>query len=286
MKQKLLLVINFLVISLLLVYYGVFLAKKVDLTTADLGRHIENGKIIVNSILYPHPTFPSSTDAKAMADKEGEEGEQRGTSIFTTNPSSRADKSARYGASYKLLITNYYSYTLPDQPFVNHHWLSGVVFYLIYQITGFVGLSWFYILLGCATLWLFFDVARRKSNLFIASVITIALMPLLASRTEVRPEMITYFFTGVFLWVLLGFRLFNKNILTSPAPLGHPPHAWGGGVMLLPLVMLLWVNLHIGFVFGFLVLGAGVSNVIPSASDLSDEVRLRRTKLEESLFCN
>jgi hypothetical protein len=134
MKAKFLFAVNFIVISLLLTYFGLFLAKKVDLTTADLGRHLENGKIIFSE-----------------------------------------------GFSSKVLTTNFYSYTLTEDPFVNHHWLSGVVFYLVYKIAGFVGLSWFYILLGCATLWLFFDIARKKSNLFIASVITIALIPLIGN---------------------------------------------------------------------------------------------------------
>ncbi len=205
MKSKLLLVINFIVISLLLGYYGLFLAKKVDLTTADLGRHIENGKLIIH----------------------GTNTELRG-----------------------VLYTNFYSYTMGEEPFVNHHWLSGVVFYLIYQAFGFSGLSWFYILLGCAMLWLFFDVARRKSNLFIASVLTIALMPLLSSRAEVRPEMFTYFFTGVFLWCLS-----HGYADTTDSADGKADKS-ARYTYILPVVMLIWVNLHIGFVFGFLVLGA------------------------------
>jgi hypothetical protein len=65
MKQKLLLVINFLVISLLLVYYGLFLAKKVDLTTADLGWHIEHGKIEFAIILPFSICLPKSAVVKS-----------------------------------------------------------------------------------------------------------------------------------------------------------------------------------------------------------------------------
>ena len=199
MKPKLLLAINFIVIALLLGFYGIFLARKIDLTTADLGRHIENGKLIIH----------------------GTNTELRG-----------------------VLYTNFYSYTMADEPFINHHWLSGVVFYLIYLVSGFKGLSVFYVLMGCATLYLFFDIARKKSNLFIASIVTIALTPLIASRAEVRPEMFTYLFSGVFLYAAQKY--------TERKTEKHGSRL----IWFLPLIMLLWVNLHIGFVFGFLILAA------------------------------
>lgn len=188
--------IKILLLLGLLAEGGLLLAKKIDLTTADLGRHIANGEILLHG---------SNTD--------------------------------RHG----VLYTNFYSYTLPNQPFINHHWLSGVVFYLIYIISGFVGLSVFYVVLGLLTLLLFFDVARKCSNFWIAAATTIIVMPLIASRAEVRPEMFTYFFSGVFFWALYYWRI---GILKY------------NRLLVLPAVMLLWVNLHIGFVFGFLVLGA------------------------------
>jgi hypothetical protein len=184
-------------------WFGIFLAHKIDLTTADLGRHIQNGRVIIHG--------------------------------------SWQDK-------WAVLHTNFYSYTLPNQPFVNHHWLSGVVFYLIWKIVGFVGLSVWYVLFGLITLWLFFDVARKASNFWIASGATIVVVPLMASRAEVRPEMFSYFFTGVFFWLLWHWRV---------GKLAH------NRLLVLPALMVLWVNLHIGFVFGFLVLGAfGLEQVI------------------------
>jgi hypothetical protein len=194
MKPKLLLVNNFIVIILLLGFFGLFLAKKIDLTTADLGRHIKNGELIIH----------------------GTNTELHG-----------------------VLFTNFYSYIMADQPFINHHWLAGVVFYLLYQTTGFIGLSVFYILLGCLTFFIFFSIARKASNIFIASTLALALMPLFASRAEVRPEMFTYFFTGVFLYAVQKY--------TEGKTEKHGSRL----IWFLPLIMLLWVNLHIGFVFGF-----------------------------------
>ena len=80
------------ILVFLMVWYGWFYLKKIDLTTADLGRHIKNGEMIVN----------------------GEWG---------------------------ILKTNFYSYTEPDFPVVNHHWGAGVIFYFISQVFGFFRIS-------------------------------------------------------------------------------------------------------------------------------------------------
>ncbi len=196
MKIKILPIIKVLVVVAVFVWYGVLLAKKIDLTTADLGRHIINGSVILHG---------SNTD--------------------------------RHG----VLTTNFYSYTLPNEPFVNHHWLSGVVFYLIHLVFGFSGLSVFYILLGLLTFWLFFQTAKKAGGFWLAVLFALWLMPLISSRAEVRPEMFTYLFSGGFYYLLSKWRegrLLNKWLFTLPA------------------IMLFWVNLHIGFVFGFLILGA------------------------------
>ncbi len=210
MQKMVIKVVKIIIATAIFAWFGLFLAHKIDLTTADLGRHIVNGSIILHG--------------------------------------SWAEK-------WAVLNTNFYSYTLPNQPFVNHHWGSGVVFYLIFLAFGFAGLSVFYVGLGLATLWLFFDVARRASNFWISSAVTISLIPLLSARAEVRPEMFTYFFTGVFFWVLWKSR--NDAELNAERR-GSYKLLW-----ILPIIVLLWVNLHIGFVFGFLVLGAfGLEEII------------------------
>ncbi len=183
-----------LVCLALAAWVAVLLAQRIDLTTADLGRHIANGSMILGS----------------PGDRDG------------------------------VLHTNFYSYTMAGQPFINHHWLTGVVFFLIWKSFGFTGLSVWNVAFGVIAFGLFFDVARRAGNFWLASAVSICLMPLITARSEVRPETFTYFLTGLFVWILWLHRA---------RKLGR---RWLYG---LPLAMLIWVNLHIGFVFGFLVLG-------------------------------
>ncbi|MFC1622436.1 hypothetical protein ACFL1Y_00360 [Patescibacteria group bacterium] len=202
-------ILKILVVIILLFWCVLLLSQKIDLTTADLGRHIKNGEMILNG----------QTD---------------------------------------VLTTNFYSYTQPDFKFVNHHWLSGVIFYLINLNpsageagTGFVGLSFFYLLIFLLTFLIFFDLARRKSNFWIASIFSFLLIPLIADRAEIRPEIFTYLLTGIFLFSLS--RVSHPKDDEPRDPVASNKNKIY--IFLLPLLMLLWINLHIGFIFGLFIIG-------------------------------
>ncbi len=135
--------------------------------------------------------------------------------------------------------TNLYSYTFPNLPFINHHWGTGVLFYLIYQFFGFSGLSIFFALLSVITFLLFLHLALKYSNLYTTLLVAALTIPLASSRTEIRPEVFSYLFISAFFWLL-----FNYNQ-------GNLKHKW---LWAIPLIELLWVNIHIYFPFGLLLL--------------------------------
>jgi len=139
------------------------------------------------------------------------------------------------GTVSKLLHTNFYSYATPEFEFINHHWLSGVVFFLARMFGGFAGLNAFYILLGGLTFLLFWRMAEESAGWEFASALALLLMPILRARASVRPECFTLLFCGIFLWLLWNY---NAGSLSWRA------------LLALPALQVLWVNLHIGFVFG------------------------------------
>ena len=175
----------------LIIYFSLFFAQKISLPTADLGRHITNGKIFI----------------------------QTG----------------------KVVSTNYYSYTEPDFLVVNHHWFSGVIFYIVQKVAGFSGLSVFYILISGATVYFFYKIAKLKSSFGEAFLITLFLIPLMANRKEIRPEGFSYFFIGLYFYLLTLFN--DKKIKTK---------------LLYAIILvsqLIWVNTHIFFIMGnFIIL--------------------------------
>jgi len=189
MKKKK--VFQVFILILLISWYGFFLFHKIDLTTADLGRHIKNGELILN----------------------GDSG---------------------------ILKSNFYSYTEPDFPVINHHWGGGVIFYLIWITAGFTGLSLFYFILSLFIFYLFFHIAKKESNFNIAFIVSLLLIPLIAQRTEIRPEIFSYLFIALFFWILWSWQ--KKKISDK----------W---LFILPVLGIFWVNMHIYFIFGPALIG-------------------------------
>lgn len=140
----------------------------------------------------------------------------------------------------KVVGSNFYSYTQPEKKVINHHWLSGVVFYHLEDLLGFAGLSWQYAMGMMVSLFLFFQVGRKEGGFWPTVLVGVLVAPLLGSRVEIRPEIFSYVFLGL---VFLAAEAFWRGKL--------------GGWWLLALVLLegLWVNLHLFFVLGWGVLG-------------------------------
>src|SRR3989344_3886663 len=142
----------------------------------------------------------------------------------------------KYGT---LLHTNHYSYTEPDYSVITHHWGSGVLFYLVYRLLGFPGISLVYIGIIVTAVFLMLRIGEKIASLPIAALATVFSVPLIATRIEIRPEGITYLLFAAYLFLLLQFhqRKISYQVLA---------------ILLLSL-QLLWVNTHIFFIFGWLV---------------------------------
>ncbi|MBI2070434.1 MAG: hypothetical protein HYT79_07490 [Elusimicrobia bacterium] len=180
-----------LILTLMLLGAGALFSTKINMCTADLGRHLKNGELAVTQGLIPQ--------------------------------------------------ANLYSYTHSEFPFVNHHWGAGVFFYLTHRYFGFQGLSFVFVCLSLATLLLFFDQTAERVGFEWASALTLVFLPLTASRVEIRPEAVSYCLAGVFFWVLSRVRS------------GRLPMSW---LWALPVLGVLWVNMHIYFILGPVLIGA------------------------------
>lgn len=142
--------------------------------------------------------------------------------------------------NFDLLYKNYYSYTNPDFPFINHHWFGGVVFYLVAVVSGLTGVQLLFILINLTTFCLFFYIAKKYSNIVVCSILALPIIPVIAYRDEVRPEAFSYLFAAIYYLVLKGFTE------------GKISRKWLFG--LIP-IQLIWANTHIYFFVGFFILG-------------------------------
>lgn len=142
--------------------------------------------------------------------------------------------------THTIIRTNYYSYTEPDFPVVTHHWGSGIIFYAVYKFFGFTGISLFFTIVSLITFLIFFQIARKKGGTILAVLVSFIFLPLLADRTEIRPEVFSYLLVGMFFYLLHRYKEdgFREKYL-----------------LFLPLLLILWVNLHIYFFVGILLIG-------------------------------
>ena len=159
---------------------------------------------------------------------------------------------------------NYYSFVEPDYPFVNARWLSSVVFYLVTEATGFGGLTIFKTLVLLSAFVLLFLAALKKANFWLVALFSLPTILILAGRNRIRPEMFSYLFIALFLYLLFDAEK-------------HPERKrifW-----LIPL-QLLWVNFHIFFFLG-IVLTAGflLEKVISNYKNLTSNPLIKKLVL-------
>lgn len=162
--------------------------------------------------------------------------------------------------------TDPFSFTVAAGPWTYHSWLSGVLLWLVYDVGGMAGLVILRpLLVGGSLLLAWFVSRRRGTGPALASVLVLAACLQLRVRALVRPYLFSYLLFMLFVLILEGVARPDARKVGADGP---PPRAadfmWGRSrLLLLPLLGLLWVNLHAGFASGILVLGAyGVGQMI------------------------
>ncbi|MGA3087437.1 MAG: hypothetical protein ABSD75_02420 [Terriglobales bacterium] len=111
---------------------------------------------------------------------------------------------------------------------------AGVMLYLTYGMFGYAGLSWFCALACLAVV----AYLMRRGDMGSALLAMLAAQSI-AARTAPRADLFSTVFFALFLGELWSYHL------------GRRARPW-----LLPIVMLLWVNLHPGFIAGLGAIGA------------------------------
>jgi hypothetical protein len=128
---------------------------------------------------------------------------------------------------HHIFSTDVFSYTAQGASWI-YPAGSGLLFYVAYRLGGYALLSW----IGAAACFGVVALLLRRGSAVSAGIAIIA-VPLIAGRTSPRAELFTVILFAAYLSLLW------QNYQTGRARL------W-----LLPLLMIAWVNLHLGFVAG------------------------------------
>lgn len=131
-----------------------------------------------------------------------------------------------------------FSYHTPPLPWTAHEWLSSVVMALIYRGFGLTGIALFFALTLAAIHWFLYRFLRSMSDDIVLCVV-VATLATAASSTHwlARPHVFSLALILIWYHLLNGFQYRNQQSLVY-----------------LPPIMLLWVNLHGGYIIGLLLL--------------------------------
>jgi hypothetical protein len=133
---------------------------------------------------------------------------------------------------HELPSVDHFSFTAQGQPWI--YPIGGsLLFYGLWLVGGYALLSWSAAVTTAATT----ALLLRKGSL-ISAVLAALAVPLIAARANVRADMFTTLFAAAYLAPLWRFHRSGRARL------------W-----LLPVLMILWVNAHLGFFVGLGLIG-------------------------------
>ncbi|MCB8947197.1 MAG: hypothetical protein H6653_04190 [Ardenticatenaceae bacterium] len=131
-----------------------------------------------------------------------------------------------------------FTFTVPQNAWVTHEWLSQLIMWLVYLAGGLPGLILFFAALIALTYWLLYLACDGRP--YLAAFIVLLSAITSAIVWGARPQIFNLLLTAVF--VLIVERVKEGK--------WRPRTLWW-----LPLLTLIWANLHSGYLLGVVLLG-------------------------------
>jgi hypothetical protein len=131
-----------------------------------------------------------------------------------------------------------FSFTVPDHEWITHEWLSQVFMWGLYRIGGLPGLIVGFALLIALAFWLVYLTSAGRP--FLAAFVLLLAALASAIVWGVRPQIFNLLLTAAFVHVVERYK--TKRV------------SWRA-LWLLPLLTILWANLHSGYLLGIVLLG-------------------------------
>lgn len=130
------------------------------------------------------------------------------------------------------------------------YWLAQLVFFLIYHYLGFQGIIFLRASILTLLIFLVYKGIRREgTGLFLSLLILIPGVVVFKHFTGERPQLFSFLLSFLLIYLIEGFRKKSLDLpVSGPRPLRI------SSLIPVPFLMLLWANLHGGFVLGILIL--------------------------------
>lgn len=148
-----------------------------------------------------------------------------------------------------------YSYTAYGREWFNHEWLSELLMYAVFTIFGSPGLLVGKLTAGLIIIVLLSTISfHRTHNPLVYGFVFVIAIFIMSPGFMTRPQILSFLFTALYLFIFHLYFERQKNLL------------W-----LMPLVMILWVNSHGGF-----LIGAGILPVVLGSEIITGSFKKRK----------
>lgn len=169
--------------------------------------------------------------------------------------------------NWRVPAHDIFSAHFPPLKWTAHEWLSEVILAALYKLSGLTGIVIFFALLLAATHWLlYFNLTRKSANLTLVIITTFLATATSTSHWLARPHVFSLLLTIVWYQLLDRFQYQNRPTL-----------------LYLPILMIVWVNLHGGYFFGLVLMclyfGGNLVSSFCSAPQESKEYRKKASTL-------
>lgn len=136
----------------------------------------------------------------------------------------------------ELLFSNQLSYTNPNYPMNNNHWLASFFFFGIQQFLGFGGLHFLGTLAYCLGVAFLLKILVQSTPPIFVALIGVLAVPLLAMHNLINPVLFSHLFSLLFFSLLYQYLNDKKSV------------RW---LFILPIIQIFWVNCHSYFFIGW-----------------------------------
>ena len=168
-------------------------------------------------------------------------------------------------ATHSLPRTDPFSSTMQGQPWFAWEWLYDIVLGMLHRVCGLNGVVWLCALLVAAIfVLLLWQLLQGGTGLLLAIVLMLLAEAAAAIHLYARPHIVSWLFS------LLWFIALNRWELNEQ----ERPAGWI--LWFFPASMLLWVNLHGGWIFGMALLGIYTVAALVESLRAQDALAARR----------
>ncbi len=166
-------------------------------------------------------------------------------------------------AHHQFPYQDMFSFSMPGKPWFAWEWLWDVIAAWIYDRTGLGGVVLASFAIICLTFALLYRlIFRRSQNVLVSIGLTVLSAAGSTIHWLARPHLFTMLFTVIYLSILERVREGRRKLLL-----------W------LPLLAVLWTNLHGGFIFGIIIVGLiGAGELVGAVLAATSEERWKAVR--------